>query len=334
MFFKKNKNSDDQIQEELTKLNNKINDYDKQIKKCNNEIKKLKKMQESSDDIFESNYDLFNTLLIDYELKPKGILKNMHALCQEILDFASNVCEKHDLDWWITYGTLLGARRHEGYIPWDDDIDMGMFRKDYDKFNKIVIDEIKNHHMEDYLMPSVNQLYRKHYVLPFAKIDCITQDNLILGGIDVFPFDFVNHKDINYDEFVEYRMVLFTRLALEEDYCTVMKEFFDKFDISYDDGKYIIQDPTFIRYNYNKPIAYLQKDRVLPFGKIKFNGKYYNCPKDVDYFLESEYGDYMKIPKVLRGQHYNVDKLRNIENIEDEYDRFINRLKECNENFE
>lgn len=319
MFFNKGKNSDDELHNEIRKLNK--------------EIKKLKEAQESSNEILNSNYELFNTILIDYELQPKGILKSMHTLCQEILDFASNVCDKYGLNWWITYGTLLGAYRHGGYIPWDDDIDMGMLRKDYDRFNKILNEEIKSNNLEDYLTFTVNQLYKKHYVLPFAKLDCITKDNHILAGIDIFPFDFVDHTDIDYDDFVEYRNVLFKRLALEEDYSTVMNAFFEKFDMSYDDGKYIIQDPTFIRYNTGMPIAYIEKDRFLPFSKIEFNGKLYNCPKDTYHFLQSEYGDFMKIPKVLREQHHNVDRLRDIENIQNEYEIFIGKLKECNDSF-
>ncbi|MCI9638313.1 MAG: LicD family protein, partial [Hungatella sp.] len=48
-----------------------------------------------------------------------------------MLERLDEVCRKHDITYWAFYGTLLGAVRHQGFIPWDDDIDLVMFRDDY-----------------------------------------------------------------------------------------------------------------------------------------------------------------------------------------------------------
>ena len=55
----------------------------------------------------------------------------------EILDVVDTFCRENNINYWLDSGTLLGAIRHGGYIPWDDDIDMVMFRDDYDKLVKV-----------------------------------------------------------------------------------------------------------------------------------------------------------------------------------------------------
>lgn len=70
-------------------------------------------------------------------------MKKVWAVEMQLLKKLLEVCEKHHLRIWAEGGTLLGAVRHHGYIPWDDDIDMAMLREDYDKLQAIAKEEFK-----------------------------------------------------------------------------------------------------------------------------------------------------------------------------------------------
>ena len=65
---------------------------------------------------------------------PDEILKRLQETELEILDAIAGVCEREGLNWFLIGGSVLGAKRHGAFIPWDDDIDMGMLRADYDRF--------------------------------------------------------------------------------------------------------------------------------------------------------------------------------------------------------
>ena len=69
-------------------------------------------------------------------------LRKLQLIEIELLDEYVRICDKYDLTYYINYGTLLGAVRHKGFIPWDDDLDVVMPCKDYEKFCQIADKEI------------------------------------------------------------------------------------------------------------------------------------------------------------------------------------------------
>lgn len=77
---------------------------------------------------------------IDERENQSTVVKQVHYIILRMLKIIDLVCKKHQIDYWLEYGTLLGAIRHKGFIPWDHEADIGMLRVDYIKFKQIIQD--------------------------------------------------------------------------------------------------------------------------------------------------------------------------------------------------
>lgn len=123
----------------------------------------------------------------------KNILRKVQKTQLEILIEFDRICRKHNLTYQLFSGTLLGAIRHNGVIPWDDDIDVCMLRKDYENFIKICSNEL---HSSYFLQTNETD---PEYIMQFAKIrknktlfvEKATSETNIHKGIyiDIFPLD-------------------------------------------------------------------------------------------------------------------------------------------------
>ena len=84
-----------------------------------------------------------------------GLMKRVWAANLEVMSDVAKVCEKHNIRWLADYGTLLGAVRHGGCIPWDDDFDICMLRDDYNRFLEVAEKELP----ENYVVLSCHNVY-------------------------------------------------------------------------------------------------------------------------------------------------------------------------------
>lgn len=130
----------------------------------------------------------------DDDKMDNATLRKVQLIQLEMAKKVKKICDANGIQYFLDGGTLLGAVRHQGFIPWDDDLDIGMLRKDYDKFISIAQPALG----DQYFLQTLDT--DDHYGQPFAKIRKIgtvyreeASRGLLTHNevyIDIFPFDY------------------------------------------------------------------------------------------------------------------------------------------------
>lgn len=236
--------------------------------------------------------------------KAEGSLRELQLCDAELLRVFDAVCREHGLCYWLDFGTLLGARRHGGFIPWDDDLDVSMPREDFDGAFGILPEEMKKCGIE---------------VKPFPNCPMgvfgFSFRHLETGvWLDVFPMD-AYYTDSGPDEVREtllrgvrqYRKY-YDRHKLKmtrENLIQAKERFFLAGHGTPTDGQnlILINDPEF-----DPPRAIHDGQDVFPLSRIMFEGYEFNAPKNVDEYLKAMYGpDYMCFPRAGIEHHGDDD---------------------------
>jgi phosphorylcholine metabolism protein LicD len=309
-----------------------VQHYKKQIKKLNKRVERLEKENKSTN-------RLFNTLFLDYELTPSPLLHNFRELSIELLRFMDNICIKYDFEWWMRGGTFLGAIRHDGFIPWDDDMDSGMMRDYYDEFVDILPEELERNGLDNHIKMNFRQ--RNAFVegatsfLQLFYYDDI-KDGVDLTALDVFPFDYM--KDYNGEDFgqlyEDVRLQYYHDLVDTGDYRSSIDKVYESLNLTREKTPFMLNgvEGSAGPNRLNK-LQVFNTEGIQPFVRVKFGDYEFPGPKDKDYYLNNYYGNYWKVPSALTF-HQRMGRLRKYPDIVETLENEYIRLKKINDEFE
>ena len=253
----------------------------------------------------------------------KEELKKIQKIELDILLELKRICEKHNLTYFSIGGTTLGAIRHNGFIPWDDDIDIGMLRGDYEKFLRIAPKELKKgytlqHFYTDENCPTYHAKIRKDKTV-FKET--AMQDLPIHHGVflDIMPYDKIPENKIK--QVVYLTSVFVLRQLYISKLISVTTYTKDPVRIVF--GNYVRKTLNFLLkpMSRKKIFNFLQRvityyndsnsnfvtikgldvfisrlDDLLPVKNHIFEYIEIPIPVNYDKVLRTQYGDYMKLP--------------------------------------
>ena len=267
----------------------------------------------------QTNKASFDALELKARFNPEGSpLRRQQLLMLEMVKELDRICKKHGIPYFLYGGTLLGAIRHHGFIPWDDDLDVGMLRKDYLRLMKVLPSELPEHIALQTNDTDKNYFYffaklrHRRSLLDEGNYDRVFKERGVF--IDIFPFD---------------KMRLWTHLLAEPLQGHTYKIFRTSNNVESSMRKvraitWFNRHLTFpvlrfvsrvtggktLTYDYGVPfnIVYDIND-FFPLTTHDFEGIQLSVPANSHAVLKRLYGDYMQLPDLSTVQSQHVLKL-------------------------
>ena len=237
------------------------------------------------------------------------------------------ICQEKDIPYWMAYGTLLGAVRHQGFVPWDDDVDLGMMREDIARLQDAVADDPR--HRVTVVYDSAVQCRQIRFRYRDEENPCL---------LDLFIFDYATSSDYSVfermnavradmiQEMHDSNMIVESRpgsgyylwpngsqmLGQDEEGADEVSALFDRArQRQVATVPEMTEDRTVAKgivwgvdniYDFNHYDWCCPVESVFPTKRMVFEGHEANAPADHEKFLVEVFGDYMALPRDL-GQH-------------------------------
>jgi lipopolysaccharide cholinephosphotransferase len=246
-------------------------------------------------------------------------LRKMQLLQVKILLEVKRICEKHKIGYFLVDGTLIGAIRHKGFIPWDDDIDVGLLRDEFDKFIHVLDDELDD---SFYAQSGNGGIYSTKIRLKNTKYKKRAEEKMPYTGIsiDIMAYDIIPENALKAFVYCYFFYVLirifYSRMGIKPRpanifYRTILYLSYLVFSFISTDSIKKSMERYYLKYVNSKSkyrIAFtcgyeFPRARHLYITLKKLNTTFFEgielpIPADYHTFLTTQYGDYMQPPPV------------------------------------
>lgn len=284
--------------------------------------------------------DLMTTKLRFFRSLPKaeGNARKSQLVMLELLKKIHKVCKANSLQYWLDFGALLGAIRHGGFIPWDDDIDLGMMRKDAEKLCDILRNDAEVFVRFYYVNGRENGITRicqiKWAESPYGMYS---------GAIDIFLYDYCNveptaenweywkqKKEALRDDskaYPEIRGALKNLIAgnTQELLCNAYESHFaevrEKLQIKTTETGYIVFGWDNLCYPYHDRHIF-PKEKIFPLTRLEYEGEWFNVPREYFEYSMSMYGDIFTLPSDMLS-HIHVDIQKHQKSLNYLFDKYV-----------
>ena len=257
---------------------------------------------------------------MDKEIKYISI-EELKTIQLDILEAIDLFCSQHNIVYSMACGTLLGAVRHKGYIPWDDDIDIYLLREDYNKLISFFPDRFQD--VYELISLERNEKWDRPYAKAFDSRTVFQEnaDNSVTIGvnIDVYPIDDVPDDEIEWSKYDRFRRVLqklyevkwirlsrkrgvFKNLVLlimklpllvvsRRRFALILDNYCQKHNGKGYDSVFECVQGLLQKHRFSKSL-------FMSVVRIPFENRSFLGFKDYDIYLRNGYGDYMQLPPV------------------------------------
>ena len=248
-------------------------------------------------------------------------IRDKQNLMLPVMVFIDKICREHNLRYSLAYGTLIGAIRHKGFIPWDDDIDIIMPRSDYEKLQNIIktmdSDEfglMDSNDLDSFYVTRMAKVYnKKTYLKEFPHKYVLEYGAFVdIFAVNGMPDDIEEIKKMEKDIFICSRCL---HALLSEDTHIFPEPFakwalnksnkiFNRFD--FDSSKYAM---NFEGDSIEKEL--IETDLFNHLIDVEFEGHQFKVFEQYDSYLKQMYGDYMQLPPIEEQEpHHSFDLYR------------------------
>ena len=304
------------LSEKIDNLEEKVLDHNRSLEDMSNVISQVNSnAQEQASVIERIHRNLMLSIDIENLPQAKGAIRDIQLLSNEGLKVLDRICKKHNLEYWLDFGTLLGAVRHKGFIPWDDDTDIGMMSADYKKLLVVIDEELADTDFRFIRVPSqIGKIVHKDF-MPHGN-DEVTRfinwdiSDKIMFAIDVTPYYFVKDSISNESlikqvvSSVEQKQNAQYKGGLLYDNFLPAEAVVNKLHsriTTQSQSKRLIMGLECIAVKINTRPWIVSSTDLFPLSTLIFENNTYRVPHKYQKYLINAYGEYMNIPQ-------NIDK--------------------------